>query len=342
MSEALDGSVSSEMSLPGRKHATAHKKSMDARLAGAPRAASGEAVSFDTRLRAMACNRAAPAPSGGDHADDKDKSPTRRRVALEALPQQDATRNIGKMSGLGMPTALFDKRGDHRDTRVGRPRFHQVADLASRMRGVLTNFPVEEHYARQRRAGLLTWRDQLFRALNSPSSGPVALSLAAFFTFFTLAATASYATYTVRAAAEAAPTAFAVLDGVFAVVFSVEMSLRLLAASSWRQLRDIHLFLELLCLIPLYARIFMRATGVPLVQLNTQLSERGIDSAVLDAAAEALGGAGGGAGAGAGGGGGGAALTDGRLIVAAQVLRVLDAFVPLRLLKLSRYCARAP
>ena len=99
------------------------------------------------------------------------------------------------------PSAIF-KPAETEEVATTRRRSY-VGELAESTRGVLTNFPVEQYIASRERAGLLSWQDRIYHCLNSPSSGPVALVLAAVLSFFTVAATVAYATFTVPGYADA-------------------------------------------------------------------------------------------------------------------------------------------
>ena len=169
-------------------------------------------------------------------------------AAAASFTPRSLTKAIGKLPlNQRNPNALWDDAGHIRQSHLSK--------VSKSMRGVLTNFKVEQYIAKRSRAGKLTWRDQLYRCLNSPSSGPRALMLATVLTFFSLLSPISYAASTVAEWVEAAPLVFMILDILFTSVFTAEVVVRIVVVPRWQHLFDPLVLLPVVCLVPLYTRL---------------------------------------------------------------------------------------
>ena len=167
-----------------------------------------------------------------------------------AFTPRSLTKVIGKLQlNQSTPNSLWDDDANNR-TKAG-----HLGRVSKSMRGVLTNFKVEQYIANRSRHGNLTWRDKLYLCLNSPSSGPRALMLATVLTLFSLLSPISYAASTVAEWVEAAPFVFMILDILFASVFTVEVVLRIVVVPRWQHLFDPLVLLPVVCLVPLYTRL---------------------------------------------------------------------------------------
>ena len=166
--------------------------------------------------------------------------------------------NLANSSHHGIASA----RGSASARGLSSARVHdRLSHVTGAMRGVLTDFEVERRIARKGARKKLTRRDHLYLGLNSPSSSLWALAMALVLTVFTLAATASYAVSTIDGRVAQAPKVFQALDATFAVVFTCEVVLRLVAAPSVSQLATPLLILEAVCLVPLYVRLLHPRLG---------------------------------------------------------------------------------